>query len=306
MMTRLSAVERCPGCGESEHRRASGRAPGFDETAGTRSFSQPPYEVRECNRCGLYYKSDIWTEEEETQYYELQDYARWECEGLFPTENAMLEVVGKLPAGSAVLDFGCSDGRLLAALGERYRRFGVEVNESAAAVARGRGIEIATLEALEPTHREGFQAIMLSDMFEHLRSPTRLLQRLDRVLAPGGLLVLVTGLADVRACQRDMGSFWYFRNVEHVAMLGRRYCEHLANALGYRMEHWQTTCHYDIPLGERVMQHGRDIAYRTFRKHGFMAAVLRWVPVVNRARDWPAPPALKCTADHVVVSFRKP
>jgi SAM-dependent methyltransferase len=254
----------------------------------------------------LYFKSDTWSEEEEKEYYGLQDPTRWETSGLFPTERAILQVVRRLPAGSAVLDFGCSTGRLLFALGNEYRRFGVEVNEPAAAVARSRGVEVAGLEEFEATRPQGFRALVLSDVFEHLRHPTSLLQRLDRLLAPGGLLILGTGRADATACQRDIAGFWYFQNVEHLTMLGHRYGRHLESALGYRIEDWRTLCHYDIGWSDCAMQHVRDFAYRSFRKGGLAASVLRWVPVVNRARDWPAPPALKCTADHVVFSLRKP
>jgi hypothetical protein len=95
------------------------------------------------------------------------------------------------------------------------------------------------------------------------------------------------------------------RNIEHVSMAGARFCQYLVERFRYRMEEWREESHYDMKPAKRVAQRMRDFAYWTFRRGGWRATALRWVPVLNRAMDWPAPPALECTPDHIVVAFRK-
>jgi cyclopropane fatty-acyl-phospholipid synthase-like methyltransferase len=102
--------------------------------------------------------------------YDLIDFRHWETTGLYPTEKVVLARLGQLPAGSRVLDFGCSSGRLLSNLVGRHQCIGLEINEQAAAVARAKGIQIvAALDEIQP---RSLDAAVMVDVFEHLPRPT--------------------------------------------------------------------------------------------------------------------------------------
>jgi SAM-dependent methyltransferase len=305
-------VTACPGCGASKFRVAGPPGAEIAVKAGAFTLRQPRYDIRCCATCGLYYKTPVPAWSEFRQYYDHVDFGKWEIPGLFPTEQAVLRVLGGLAAGSRILDFGCSTGRLLQRLTGRYECYGVEINRDAAAIAAGKGIRMLDDADLDAPGTPTFDAVVLSDVFEHLPNPTDALERLYRRLNPGGLLVVTTGNADAPACRRDPAGFWYFRVIEHVAMMSRRYAEFLARRLGATITAWERMSHYAPPLKTALKERAQNFAFWTFRDPSPSAArrvmrgVLRCVPVLRRAAGWTLQPMYTVTADHVVAAFQKP
>jgi 2-polyprenyl-3-methyl-5-hydroxy-6-metoxy-1,4-benzoquinol methylase len=296
----------CPGCGHPLFKVLGGRGAAFDTPVGESNFRQPEYDVRECNQCGLYYKSHILNDEELSKYYQQVDFSKWDIGTLFPSEVALLEVLAQLPTGSRILDYGCSTGRLLSHLTNGYGRFGVEANQDAAYIATSKGITMLSdtdlAEASQP-----FNAIVLSDVFEHLLEPTKTLRGLCKSLSDSGLLILSTGNSMAKACQQDIASFWYFRTPEHLCMFNQKNADYLARELNLRLLEWKELSHYDFNLTERLRQHAQNFAYWKF--HGspdaFWTSILKFTPGMKKARNWPVPPALTCTKDHVLAVFQK-
>jgi SAM-dependent methyltransferase len=299
-------VASCPGCSSTDFAVASEAGSSFETVVGERRFEQPKYEVRICNQCGLYYKSNILDPAELAEYYDDVDFAKWDIGKLFPSEKAILNVLNQLPAGSRVLDYGCSDGRLLSQLGDEYQKFGVEINEAAAGIARQKEITILSSDEIASALVLSFDAIVLSDIFEHLVNPIVVLQSLCERLAKGGLIILFTGDGDAKACQRDIANFWYFRTPEHLCMLGRKHAEYLSRHLNLRLITWTQMSHYSFTLRQIARQYVQDFAYWQFRSNGssLLASVLRITPVLRRAQNWAIPPALTYTKDHVLAVFQ--
>lgn len=135
------------------------------------------------------------------------------------------EVRERLPQYARLLDggpvavLGCGRGDLLEALREAgVQAYGVDVNDSLAERARGRGFEVFREEALEHLGRlpeNGLRGIAATDLVEHL-SPIhvqRLLAEAARVLAPGGRVVLecanpTSVWALTRSWVRDPSHVW--------------------------------------------------------------------------------------------------
>lgn len=93
-----------------------------------------------------------------------------------------------------VLDFGCGWGAFLAVC-QNFGFVGVGVDRSAARRAGSQGVRIyAKLEDLDaiPELGEGFHAITLFEVLEHLDDPLRVLNELAKYLVKGGILVLET------------------------------------------------------------------------------------------------------------------
>lgn len=98
-----------------------------------------------------------------------------------------------------VLDFGCGNGLLLAAL-PAARRIGVEVNPEVREAATAAGIEMHA--ATDELASDSVDVVISNHALEHTLQPFRELVELCRVVRPGGRLVLVVPCDDWRA-ERD-------------------------------------------------------------------------------------------------------
>lgn len=138
----------------------------------------------------------------------------------------LLEHAGVAPGGR-VLDVGCATGDFIAAAGDRYDLWGLDVSPFATGVARERNPRFAAQvrtgfiedQAFEPA---SFDAIALWDVVEHLWDPRRVLRQLVAHLRPGGSLILST--PDIGAVTaRLMGRRWAFMTPpEHLGFFCAR------------------------------------------------------------------------------------
>ena len=94
-----------------------------------------------------------------------------------------------------VVDFGCGAGFTLARL-QAGSATGVEVNEESRRVAESIGIQTVASADLLP--EQSADVVISNHCLEHTLSPLTELQRLLRVLKPGGLLVLYVPVDDWR------------------------------------------------------------------------------------------------------------
>jgi 2-polyprenyl-3-methyl-5-hydroxy-6-metoxy-1,4-benzoquinol methylase len=298
-------VASCPGCGATQFKATGPEAPGFSMEVAGRKFQQSDYFVRECLSCGLLYRTPTLSDESLAEYYALVPFQKWEATGYHPIERAVLSVLKSLPRGSRILDYGCSSGRLLSGLRDEYECYGSEVNSVAAGEASTRGLKM-----IEPGDLAGdlpvkFDAIVLVDVFEHLRKPLLLLRQLMQHASDNALLVIATGNGDAAACRRDPAQFWYFRTLEHLSMMTERHAQHLAAAVGLSLEVLTKVCHYDLSVREKLVLWLHDFVYWQFRRRTFLArTLLPLLPKIRNAGTWTSAPPYTCTRDHVVAVFR--
>lgn len=105
------------------------------------------------------------------------------------------EVISLVPADARrILDLGCGDGSLAAALCEQGAVvLGVDVDSSSVDQARRVLSEAHVVDLDEPgaIRRLGqFDAVICADILEHLRDPWRALDEVSATLRPGGSVVL--------------------------------------------------------------------------------------------------------------------
>ncbi|MGD8386729.1 MAG: methyltransferase domain-containing protein, partial [Desulfobacteraceae bacterium] len=117
--------------------------------------------------------------------------------------DAELNFINSLPGGR-LLDVGCGPGFLLSGLGSQWDPSGVEISRLAADHAQKWGsIFQGNLEdAAYPS--EHFDAVVLHHVIEHLDTPLRTLREIQRLLRPGGWLILGTPDFD-SGCARLFG-----------------------------------------------------------------------------------------------------
>ena len=107
------------------------------------------------------------------------------------------QIVKRVPKQARVLELGCGDGSMSQLLREFCQASIVGVDHNAQAVQQARlyctQVHVADLEqadSLTPFEDHAFDVITLVDVLEHLKNPSDLLHRLERLLAPNGRLLL--------------------------------------------------------------------------------------------------------------------
>ena len=103
----------------------------------------------------------------------------------------LLDLVERRPA--RVLDVGCGDLSLWAALADRPHVVGVDTALPPPAVA---GIETRRLDARALTFREEFDAVVSTQMLDDVREWRDVLRRMRDALRPGGTLLLTCDSGD--------------------------------------------------------------------------------------------------------------
>jgi SAM-dependent methyltransferase len=96
----------------------------------------------------------------------------------------------------ACLDLGCGDGGTCGVwLSENAREYvGVDISSGAVALARSRGLKAQQIKSVGalPFNDRSFDAVVCSEVLEHLLEPQVAIAEAKRVLRPGGLLLVTT------------------------------------------------------------------------------------------------------------------
>lgn len=176
--------------------------------------------------------------------------------------------------GIDLLEIGCSAGAALeAAAGQGWAATGLEVAADAAAVAARRpgvlAVHAKRLDEASLADRSQ-DVVVMFDVLEHIDPPQPTLDRVFRVLRPGGLLLVVTPDAGSLSA-RVLRSRWPHLFVEHVLLFSRAGLAGVLTAAGFKIERmgfaWKrvslgmlvrhAVLHPHVPLGFLLRAAGR-------------------------------------------------
>ena len=108
-------------------------------------------------------------------------------------KDRLLRSTRKAAPCGRLLDVGCGEGTMLVLASEFYDVMGLEPSPVAAKLARKEGFEVVEETLEETTLPAGsFDVILLDSVIEHVASPRAALQKAHSLLAPGGIVVIVT------------------------------------------------------------------------------------------------------------------
>ena len=303
--TSARKVEKCPCC-------ETGAAPSavtftsFETLAGTSRYIHPEYAISVCSVCGLYYKSRSPLLGVLDEYYSRLEFVSYDRDLLFPPDKKIISLLSNSRA-MEILDFGCGAGRILSFFTGNNKCYGVEINEEAAKIASSRNIQVISEEMLVRDFNNGFDVILLTDVYEHLYDPLRTLEMLSAKLKRGGRLIISTGNADLVKKKIVPGEWWYFRVFGHLQALSFAHIQWLAKKLSLRNAGVYNLSHYDTPMRERARQKFYFSVYSRFKNKPslLVAKFLGFIPRIRRARTWPVAPAVTCLRDHTVFVLEK-
>jgi SAM-dependent methyltransferase len=112
---------------------------------------------------------------------------------------------------------------------------GVEPSRALSEAARAQGLQVVTGTLEQLSAGERFDWVCAVDVLEHVLDPAQLLRSMDRFLAPGGRVLLVT--PDLgSAVARLLGRRWWHFRVAHVGYFRRATLDRLVRQTGWEVE----------------------------------------------------------------------
>ena len=126
------------------------------------------------------------------------------------------EIVKIVKSSGCVLDIGCANGFLLAALGDKYQKYGIEANKKAAKIAEATGIKIIGHDILDDTlllpYTGYFDVITAIAVFEHITHFKEAIEISLKLLKPDGVLIFEVPLIS----DKNSNETWLTSSLEHI------------------------------------------------------------------------------------------
>ncbi|HEX8067348.1 MAG TPA: methyltransferase domain-containing protein [Thermoleophilaceae bacterium] len=225
----------CAGALVLRHR---GGAPALDAAALSPTNHAPGEhgDLYGCVECGTVQQPSLPAADELAGLYrDMSDDAYLAEEpGRRATARRLLDMVGRHAPAGRLLDVGCGHGLLLDEARRRgYEVEGVELSRTAAAYARdvlGLTVHETPLERVEPDG-EGFAAIVMADLLEHVEDPVAAIRRATALLRPGGVVCVVTPDPSSLTA-RAAGARWWALLPAHTCLIPRLTLRELLGAEG--------------------------------------------------------------------------
>ena len=151
--------------------------------------------------------------------------------------DSISALLGLAPGATRLLDVGCSSGAFLgAAVKLGYAAEGVEPAAKAAATAQAAGLKVHQGLLHEAAFADAsFDAVTLLEVIEHFKEPLPLLKEIQRILKPGGILLVGTANADSWQAQA-FGAHWDYLSIAkhggHISFFNPKSLEILAAQVG--------------------------------------------------------------------------
>lgn len=208
--------------------------------------------VLRCLQCSAEFLFPQPDDEALQQLYSESYYAAWGLNGdadneatrrmKMATFGLHLSLLARLGKQGRLLDVGCATGYLLEAAQARgWAPYGVEYAAWSAAIAQKKfGREAIFNGTLEQCSFPAnfFDAIVMSDLIEHVRRPQETLFKARTLLKDEGLLLIVT--PDTAALSNHvMGKRWTHYKPEHFFYFNRRSFQYLADKGGWEIIHYK-------------------------------------------------------------------
>ena len=304
-----SAPSGCPSCGSADLRFLGPSSfiswSECEEVADLRELSGGLYR---CSVCDLIFRWPRPGALALDRAYRRIPVTSWAHEDP-PHWRRMADLIRIHVRNSKVLDIGCFRGDFLASLGKRYDRYGIEPNAAAAEVAATRGIKMIGRDLDDDliSYNGEFGAVILMDVLEHVPDPLAVLAKVRRLLAPGGILVILTGDSCYWVSRLSLPFYWYMGYPIHLVYLGRRFLRWAAAKQLYKIVYRSRIPHDPASLRRSWRARLRAVALITARrcKNGSLTGWINSFQPFARLAKATEPPTLPELPDHMLVLLKR-
>ncbi len=207
------------------------------------------YGVKCCRQCGLEQMSPVPTPEELNSLYESHYNFDGEKNTVYTSlrewflssflYRLWIRLDGDISfhartGTGRLLDVGCNEGRGLKIYARNgFQVEGLEVNETAAAVARDAGFTVYTCDLRQFTSCERYDVVVLSNVLEHSLDPRQMLLDIRRILKSGGRVWI--SCPNSKSWLRSVfGRFWINWHVPfHISQFSTETSKNLLSEAGF-------------------------------------------------------------------------
>lgn len=267
----------------------------------------PPWEggsLYLCRQCHLAFRQPIRPEQDYERLYERASEHVWVSGGLRVDQRLVLDRIETDRHAGKVLDVGCYDGGLLAALGPQFSKYGIEASAAAAQKARQQGVRILGTRIRDlPSITEKFDVVCAVDVIEHVSSPQDFLGMLAKLLLPNGTLIISTGSADTLAWRSAGGLYWYCSFPEHISFISPAWAGAAAAALGLELVDARRFAYDEIDALSLTKLRRRY--HRKVARANLLASIRAWLPGLfskgGPSRSYGQPGIFE---DHILIAMK--
>lgn len=199
-------------------------------------------DLARCRACGFGFADSEDVAQLDDLYADLDDpgYEGSQTPRLLQMEWLVRTVRQHHPAAKTALDVGAATGLLVvSARRAGLDAIGIEPSRVLSEVAR-RHNKVPVLTGVLPSPElvgRRFDVVFLVDVIEHVAEPLELLRQCADMLAPDGLMLIVTPDAASLAA-RALGRRWWHFRIAHVGYFDRHSLEVALERAGLRAERW--------------------------------------------------------------------
>lgn len=197
-------------------------------------YSNKTFRVVRCRKCTHVFCSpipkNIYKNYEGVVDNEYLNY----MDSLRISAGLILPIITKNMPKGILLDVGCATGEFLSiAKSFGYSVEGLELSKWSSDIAKSKGITIhrKLLDSLSRQYPDRYDVITLFGVIEHFEEPIKEMKAIQKLLKPGGLLIIWTG--DVNSLpSRILGKKWWYWQGQHIQYFSHKSLNYLANDCG--------------------------------------------------------------------------
>lgn len=266
-----------------------------------------PGNLYECPKCSLLFRHPYLNSSELLQSYGNLSDDLWEYSADRPDFNLTADIIHRSKYPGSVLDIGCYRGDFLLQISDKYQKYGVEISKKARQIAIQRGITLigSSIDSIE-IDKPMFDIITLMDVIEHLPNPMESLQKLVKLLSPGGMIILSTGDTSALPWYFMRCDYWYYY-YEHVTFFNPKWFKWAAKKLNLNVVDIKSFSHFKGTQKEKWSQFAKSVAFWVVgqtNKKPLIKKIITSVYPFSKVQTWGGAPNTKLWKDHMLVVLK--